>query len=51
MSKKVTHEERVLIDQAKMMNRVKQLPVAYAKGSHSQEWQYWLESNYYSSHK
>lgn len=36
MSKKVTQEERVLIDQAKMMNRIKRVPAAYAKNSQRQ---------------
>ena len=36
MSKKVTFEERVLIDQAKMMNRIKRVPAANAKNSQRQ---------------
>ena len=36
MSKKVTREERVLIDQAKMMNRIKRVPAACAKNSQRQ---------------
>ena len=36
MSKKMTYEEYRLIEQAKMMNRIKQLPAAHAKNSQRQ---------------